>query len=105
MVTVHSLRQAGHKVRVNHQRRYFDPVNKRWSFLTEYDRTMSALPNYVSVDAAGGVTLVQVTPKGSVVTFDAVAECSKKDAYNRKRGVAIALGRIKTQTDTQGITL
>ena len=105
MATVHSLRNSGHKVRVNHNRRYFDPVNKRWAFLTKHDRSISELPDYIVVDVAGVYTEIAVTPKDSETTFTALSECSKKDAYNRKRGVSIAIGRIIQLAEADGINL
>ena len=92
MITVHTLRKAGNKVRLEHRRRYFDTVNKRWSFLTKWERDLSNLPKSVEVDAKGGITNLILTTRDGV-TIETSAECSKKEAFDRKRGVAIALGR------------
>lgn len=91
--TVHSLRKSGHKVRVNHRRRYFDPMNRRWCLLTEYERTLAPLPDFVKPDCKGGETEVSVTSR-SGVDYHGVAKCSKKDAFNRKVGVSQAIADL-----------
>jgi hypothetical protein len=111
--TVHSLRKSGHKVRVNHRRRYFDPVNRRWCLLTEYERSLSHLPDFIQPDCKGGETEVSITSKAGE-DFVGVAKCSKKDAFNRKIGVSQAISAIlknvldsKTKTvehDLTGLT-
>jgi hypothetical protein len=88
--TVHSLRKAGNQVRVNHKRRYFDPVNKRWSYLTQYERSLSFLPDYATVHAKGGFTEVSIlTKRGAEI--NGVVKCSKNDAYVKKVGVRLAI--------------
>lgn len=104
MITVKSLRQSGLKVRVCHRRRYFDPVNKRWTFLTKYERSQVPLADYVKMHEKGGITEVTVTVAGSK-DFTALAECSKKEAYNRRRGVGIALGLILNDVNQSGVSL
>lgn len=104
MISVKSLRQSGLKVRVCHRRRYFDPVNKRWTFLTKHERGQVPLPSYVKMHEKGGITEVTVTVAGSK-DFLAVADCSKKEAYNRRRGVEIALGRILNDANQSGVSL
>lgn len=104
MITVKSLRQSGVKVRVNHRRRYFDPVNKRWTFLTKYERSISKLPDYVKMHEKGGTTEVTVTINGNK-DFQSIAECSKKEAYNRRRGVEIAIGRILNDVNESKVSL
>lgn len=91
--TVDSLRKSGHKVRVNHRRRYFDPVNRCWCLLTEYDRSLLPLPDFVKPDSKGGETEVFITSRAGT-NYIGVAYCSKKDAFNRKVGVAHAICSI-----------
>ena len=96
MNTVHWLRTHNYKVRIEHRRRYWDPVNKRWSFLTRYERGISALPEYVKMVATGGYTTATVThPINADNTFSittvGIAKCSKHDLYNKKVGVTLAL--------------
>lgn len=90
MNTVHQLRLAGYKVRIEHRRRYFDPVNKRYVFLTKYERSISALPDYVTMLATGGYTTVTVTNPGKITT-QGVSKCNKQDLYEKRVGVYIAL--------------
>ena len=91
--SVHQLRVRGNKVKVEHKRRYFDPVNKRYVFLTDYERSLSALPPYVEVEATGGVTFVTITLKRSGNELVGTAVCSNKENYCRKTGVALAIER------------
>lgn len=72
-MTVQSLRQSGYKVRVLHHRR-------------NDDRVLGA------VHPKGGETVIQITtPDG--VDLEGRAKCSKKDLYNKKLGVKVAIGR------------
>jgi len=103
-ITVHSLRKAGNKVRIQHKRRYFDPSNKRWVFLTKYERSLSELPGHVQLEGKGGVTSIELTTKDGK-NLASLAECSKKDGYNRKLGISIALGRILNEANQATISL
>lgn len=93
MNRVHSLRKLGNKVRVTHRRRYFDPVNNRWAMLSRYERSLTPLPDFVSVDVRGGETEVSIRTN-SGVEIKAVAKCSKKDIYVRSVGLNSALDRL-----------
>ena len=99
MNRVHSLRKSGNKVSVTHRRRYFDPVNKRWSMLSRYERSLAPLPDFVTADVRGGETVVSVrTPFG--FEFTSVAKCSKKDVYVRSVGLNNALDGILKESLT-----
>jgi hypothetical protein len=87
--SVKDLRRAGRHVQCWHRRRYYDPVNKRYVFLTAYERKISTLPEYVKMCETGGETLVIIDDK-----WVGFAECSKKDNYCKKAGVALALSRL-----------
>lgn len=90
MNRVHSLRKSGNKVRVTHRRRYFDPVNRRWTLLSRYERALAPLPSFVTADVRGGETEVSLrTKEGRELT--SVAKCSKKDIYVRSVGLNTAL--------------
>ena len=90
MNRVHSLRKSGNKVSVTHRRRYFDPVNRRWSMLSRYERALAPLPDFVTADVRGGETEVSLRTKdGRELT--SVAKCSKKDIYVRSVGLNTAL--------------
>lgn len=69
--TVHEMRKAGYKVRVIHQRE------------KNPDQTLAS---------KGGKTTVEITtPEG--VELRGIAQCSKKEGFNRKKGLRIAIGR------------
>ena len=88
MKTVHQLRKEGNKVQVFHKRRYYDPVNKRYWFLTAYDRSVSALPDYVKMEQKGGETTIIINNE-----LVGMSDCSRKDNYCKKAGVKLALQR------------
>jgi len=90
MNRVHTLRKAGNKVSVTHRRRYFDPVNKRWTMLSRYERSLAPLPDFVTADVRGGETEVSLRAKDGR-ELKSVAKCSKKDIYVRSVGLNIAL--------------
>lgn len=100
-LTVSDLRSSNFKVRVQHKRAYygFDGVLTRGQY-EEVKAGVRSIPqdNYLSdsyseaVNPNGGETVVQITtPDGT--ELEGVAKCSTKDPYNRKKGLAIALGR------------
>ena len=105
---VQSLRDQGFTVRVTHHRNYLvlntmvyngcvRPSNNLVSVVT-LPRHMApplnmALPK-------GGMTEVEVvTPDGEILTD--TAYCSETDQFNKRRGVAIALGRILKELQKQ----
>lgn len=86
-MTVEKLRKNNYKVRVIHSRR------------TEHG---VVLPYYIvrgkPLDAKGGSTRVEITtPNGQELSAE--ARCSNKDNFNRKTGLAIALGRALSGRD------
>ena len=93
MNRVHSLRKSGNKVSVTHRRRYFDPVNNRWAVLSRYERSLTPLPDFVSVDVRGGETEVSLRTKEGR-ELKSVAKCSKKDVYVRSIGLNTALDQL-----------
>lgn len=103
MINVESLRKSGNKVMVNHRRRYFDKNNNRWMNLTRYEFEQSALSKDTFMSERGGCTEVFITTKDGK-NFEALAECSKSDMYDRKIGVRIALGRAVSEMANSGVT-
>lgn len=78
--TVEGLRASGYKVRVMHTRK----------------------PNSGGVNARGGKTIVEVTtPEG--VTLVGISRCSRKENFNKKLGVRIALGRAFASVQNKGV--
>jgi len=69
-MTIEELRKNGYKIRVHHHRKI----------------------NNMSINARGGKTVVEVTtPDGT--TLVGMSRCSRKENFNKRMGVRIALGR------------
>ncbi len=87
MHTVKSLRDSGFKVRVYHCRRhrYVDS-----NFHIRYTLVPTGVKN--SLSCCGGETHIKVTSPDDIVA-KSISVCGKKDAYCKKTGVRIALGR------------
>lgn len=82
---VAELRDKGYKVRIIHVRKYFtENGDTILSNIDIFDKT--------SLSPKGGMTIVEVTTP-SLETKKVHTTCSDNDAYNKKIGVAIALGR------------
>jgi hypothetical protein len=77
--TIKSLRQAGFKVRVLHNR----PTQK----IQKFDGTAT------EYNPKGGITTIQITSPDNVYDVEGIAICSEKDSWNRRMGNSIALGR------------
>lgn len=86
-MTVQQLRNMGYKVRVLHCRLYNG--YHTWQ-VGGHEYIQRNAP--VDPDAKGGSTQVVIdSPTGE--HFQGLAICSKKENYNKKMGVRIALGR------------
>lgn len=90
------LRRAGYKVRVSHFRnipvgQLFDSVSLMR--VTKIDKKKRMFENILE---HGGETQIEITNRDGK-TFNAVAQCSNKDAFNRKLGNHICLARLKKQ--------
>lgn len=97
--TVAELRKSGFRIRCNHYRYYFDFEND--DYVLFHKREVEEA-NYLyevicsTPESRGGETIVEVrTPEG--VEVKGVAYCSPVDSYNKKLGVAKALGRAMQQ--------
>ena len=87
-MTVQQLRNTGYKVRVLHNRLYNG--YQKWQVGSRDRAAFSGMP--IEPDSKGGSTEVVIdSPDGK--HFHGVAICSKKENYNKKLGVKIALGR------------
>ena len=83
-MTVQELRSQGYKVKVLHCRLYNG--KHKWQ---QDDEITDVL---IDPDPKGGsTTLIIDSPDGE--HFEGTAVCSKKDNYNKKLGIRIALGR------------
>lgn len=99
MVTVQQLRDSDFKVRVRQYRRVVaSPNSNKVSYMTrhEYENGYQKYQWGDVVLHTGGQTVVEVTDKNNV-TYTGVADCSTRDTYNKRIGLAAALGRaVKT---------
>ena len=87
-MTVQQLRNAGYKVRVLHNRLYNG--YHRWQVGARDRAVFSGVP--IDPDSKGGSTQIIIdSPTGE--HFRGLAICNKKDNYDKKMGVRIALGR------------
>lgn len=69
-MTIEDLRKSGYKIRVHHHRKM----------------------NLDGINARGGKTVVEVTtPDGT--TLVGMSRCSRKENFDKRMGVRIALGR------------
>lgn len=84
-MTVAELRKQGYKIQVHHWR--YDT----WDKGAMYPSCMYRETHEHPVEKGGLTEITVTTPTGE--TGFGVAECSRKDRFNRKIGVAIALGR------------
>lgn len=87
-MTVQELRNRGYKVRVLHNRLYHG--YHKWQVGSR--PTSGYAGSHIDPDPKGGSTEVVIdSPNGE--HFQGLAICSKKENYNKKMGVRIALGR------------
>jgi hypothetical protein len=91
-MTVQQLRNSGYKVRVLHNRLYNG--YHKWQVGAIENAKYNCGP--IEPDAKGGSTQIIIdSPTGQ--HFQGLAICSKKENYNKKMGVRIALGRTGVQ--------
>lgn len=87
-VTVAGLRRSGYKVRVTHRRVYQTEFGGL--LFSKFEAASNGIN--VSPQMYGGQTQVEITtPDGE--TLNGEANVYYKDAFNRKLGLKIALGR------------
>lgn len=90
-MTVQELRQQGFKVRVTH-RRFFKRGDSKVLLSRKEYYYDDGIQYSDDILPKGGETIIEITtPAG--YEYEGVALCSKKDAFNRKEGVRIALER------------
>jgi len=106
--TIHELRKQGYKVRINHYRyvasrnpsipstkliaTHVAPTVPTLERLTKEDKRNR---KYGYVDAKGGLTEVEITAPNGGTTEVRAAQCNRKDAFNRRLGIRICLGRLR----------
>ena len=80
---ISELRNAGFRVYINHDR----IVKKQWVYQNPWTKVLTPM-----LSPKGGSTIVEIhSQEGKQYT--GIAKCLKSDCYNKKRGLAIALGR------------
>jgi hypothetical protein len=86
---ISELRKAGFRVYINHDRL----VKNVWVYENPTTKVLQPM-----LSPKGGTTIVEIhAPEGKQYT--GIAKCSKSDCYNKKRGLAIALGRAVKEMD------
>ncbi len=102
--TINDIRQVGGKVRIQHIRRFLkknpvplnvgDEISVIEEKVTKENKVSSIEQKLgAKISPCGGVTIVEVTtPTGEKLTEK--ARCRDYDQFNKRLGVAIALGRI-----------
>ena len=87
-MTIQQLRNSGYKVRVLHNRLYNGYY--KWQVGSKPNGDHGYGP--IDPDTKGGSTQIVIdSPSGE--HYEGLAICSKKENYNKKLGVRIALGR------------
>jgi hypothetical protein len=88
-MTVQQLRNSGYKVKVLHNRLYNGYY--KWQVGSKPNHSVHGY-GPIDPDTKGGSTQIIIDgPSGD--HYDGLAICSKKENYNKKLGVRIALGR------------
>ena len=88
-MTIQHLRNNGYKVRVLHNRLYNGYY--KWQVGSKPNHSVHGYAP-IDPDTKGGSTQIVIdSPSGE--HFEGLAICSKKENYNKKLGVRIALGR------------
>jgi hypothetical protein len=88
-MTIQQLRNSGYKVRVLHNRLYNGYY--KWQVGSKPNQSVHGYAP-IDPDTKGGSTQIVIdSPHGN--HYEGLAICSKKENYNKKLGVRIALGR------------
>ena len=93
--TIKSLRMAGFRTRVIHERfvydNYINGVDLLPLYVIKEHNLQSEILNY------GGNTVIEITTPDGKYDITGEAKCSKKDPYCKKYGVNVALGRAVSE--------
>ena len=90
---ISELRQAGFRVYINHDR----IVKNQWVHRDARTKVLTPM-----LSPKGGSTIVEIHSEGKQYT--GIAKCLKIDCYNKKRGLAIALGRAIKEMNSEPVT-
>ena len=91
---ISELRNAGFRVYINHDRL----VKNQWVYQNARTKVLTPM-----LCPKGGSTIVEIhSQEGKQYT--GIAKCLKSDCYNKKRGLAIALGRALKEMNNEPVT-
>jgi hypothetical protein len=94
--TVHQLRLSGKKIKITHLRRYSrydERTGKKTTVLACFEDHRDKYSNFF-LEAKGGETKLTLgNSEDDPNAISVTAECSLNEAYNRKIGVQVAVGR------------
>ena len=90
------LRRAGYKVRVSHFRNVNNFPDFHYPVLARVTKENKKAREFDKIFEHGGETHIELTNREGK-TFVAIAECSNKDAFNRRLGNHICLARLAKQ--------
>ena len=94
-MTIQQLRNSGYKVRVLHNRLYNGYY--KWQVGSKPNQSVHGYAP-IDPDTKGGSTQIVIdSPNGN--HYEGLAICSKKENYNKRLGVRIALGRCNLNQD------
>ena len=92
-MTIQQLRNSGYKVKVLHNRLYNG--YHKWQVGSKPNQSVHGYAP-IDPDTKGGSTHIIIdSPHGS--HYEGLAICSKKENYNKRLGVRIALGRCNIE--------
>ena len=91
---ISELRNAGFRVYINHDRL----IKNVWVYDNATTKVLRPL-----ISPKGGTTIVEIHSQDGK-QFIGIAACSKSDCYNKKRGLAIALGRALKDMNNEPVT-
>ena len=92
-MTIQQLRNSGYKVKVLHNRLYNGYY--KWQVGSKPNQSIRGYAP-IDPDTKGGSTQIVIdSPSGE--HYEGLAICSKKENYNKRLGVRIALGRCNIE--------
>ncbi len=98
--SIEELRKNKYKVSVSHRRPYLFKDGS----VDVVHHNIAEIAGYIKVDNKGGVTVVNITtPTGQ--ELKGIAYCSKKEQFNKRKGVMMAVGRAFKDANISHFTL
>jgi len=94
---IDGLRSDGYKVFVSHRRPLKNNRNVLYSRREMIEISLNLNDNW---DVCGGITAIWVYGDDQDLLAHSLAVCGKRDAFSKKRGLTIALGRVLEALET-----